>query len=218
MWLRPTSNLLTLLPHLPEWNSFATILWLANFQSQMNTGTPGYIAISTFIYWNDFSNQNCLKIFCTMPLWLHYIAFYSVMLWIVQRRKELHRKKIKSTYLDPWGPQSLNHQPKNIQGWTWASLHICSRYAAWSSCGFYTTGAVVSICSRLYPQVPGDSQVRLTHYKRGCLPLLTLLFSYPLPLSPLCPFSPHSPPPLFTCSWLVFTPLRPPFPTPLPML
>jgi hypothetical protein len=58
------------------------------------------------------------------------------------------------------------------------------------------------------PQLPGKSQVCLTYYKRGCLlPPLSLALA-PLPLFPLCPFSPHFPPPsLFTCSWLASTPL-----------
>ena len=54
------------------------------------------------------------------------------------------------------------------------------------------------------PQLPGNSQMYLTHYKRGCLPLLTLLFScscsYSLSLSlhPLLPLFPgaHGCPPL----------------------
>ena len=27
-------------------------------------------------------------------------------------------RQTESTNLDPWGSQSLNHQPNNIQGWT----------------------------------------------------------------------------------------------------
>jgi hypothetical protein len=39
----------------------------------------------------------------------------------------------ESTYLDPWGSQKLNHQPKNIYGLDLGLLsytHICSRCAA----------------------------------------------------------------------------------------
>jgi hypothetical protein len=32
--------------------------------------------------------------------------------------------------------QTLDHQPKNMHGLGLSPLHICSRYAAWSSCGF----------------------------------------------------------------------------------
>jgi hypothetical protein len=48
------------------------------------------------------------------------------------------------------------------------------------------------------PQLPGNNQVCLTHYKRGCLPPL---LSCSLTLFLLCPFSPLSPPPPSTCSW-----------------
>jgi hypothetical protein len=33
----------------------------------------------------------------------------------------------ESTNLNPWGPQSLNHQPKNIHGLDLYLLHIWSR-------------------------------------------------------------------------------------------
>ena len=54
----------------------------------------------------------------------------------------------------------------------------------------------LAFCLGSIPQLPGNSQVCLTHYKKGCLPLLSLLLScilYPA-LSP-CPFllSLHSP-------------------------
>jgi hypothetical protein len=56
-------------------------------------------------------------------------------------------------------------------------------------------------------QLPGNSQVCLTHYKRGICPL-TLLLSYPLTL---CPSSPSHPPPpsLSTCSWTISLSLSP---------
>ena len=43
------------------------------------------------------------------------------------------------------------------------------------------------------PQLPGNSQVCLTHYKRGCVPLLSLLLSCSCSaLLFLLPLSPHS--------------------------
>lgn len=33
------------------------------------------------------------------------------------------------------GSQRLNYQPKSMQGMDLGPLHICSKYAAWSSCG-----------------------------------------------------------------------------------
>jgi hypothetical protein len=50
------------------------------------------------------------------------------------------------------------------------------------------------------PQLPGNSQVYPTHYKRGCLPpphsllLFSCFYSFSHTLLPLCPFSLHSPP------------------------
>jgi hypothetical protein len=53
------------------------------------------------------------------------------------------------------------------------------------------------------PQLPGNSQVCLIHYKRGCVPS-----PHSLPLFPFCPFSlPPPPPSLFTFSWSASTPL-----------
>lgn len=56
------------------------------------------------------------------------------------------------------------------------------------------------------PQVPGNTQVFLTHYKRGCLPS-PLSCSCALLLLTLFPLSPHSPPQSFSRhSWLATTP------------
>jgi hypothetical protein len=46
---------------------------------------------------------------------------------------------LESTHLEPrgqgGGSQRLNYQPKSMQGVDLGPLHICSKYAAWSSCG-----------------------------------------------------------------------------------
>ena len=44
---------------------------------------------------------------------------------------------------------------------------------------------MLAFCLGSAPQLPGNSQVCLTHYKRGCSPLLSLLLSSPLALAPL---------------------------------
>jgi hypothetical protein len=41
----------------------------------------------------------------------------------------------KSTNLDPWGSQILNHQPENIHGQNPGLPHMCNKCAACSSCG-----------------------------------------------------------------------------------
>jgi hypothetical protein len=76
------------------------------------------------------------------------------------------------------------------------------------------------------PQLPGNSQVCLIHYKRGCLPLLTLLSSYSLTLClfslfpHLSPLSLHmllaslSPPPPLLCLSLFLLHLQLPSPFP----
>ena len=60
----------------------------------------------------------------------------------------------------------------------------------------------------VYPQLPGNHQVCLTHYKRARLTpsfsVLLFLFCPPAPASPLSPSSPSS---LTTGSWLPSTPL-----------
>jgi hypothetical protein len=45
------------------------------------------------------------------------------------------------------GFQRLNHQPKSIQGWTYA-LHKCSRGVVCSSCGFHKNLSrdILSLC------------------------------------------------------------------------
>jgi hypothetical protein len=63
---------------------------------------------------------------------------------------------------------------------------------------------LLAFCLSSAPQLPDNSQVCLTHYKRGCLPP---------PVSLALAFSPHSLYPPFTCSWLastsLFLPLSP---------
>ena len=70
---------------------------------------------------------------------------------------------------------------------------------------------VLAFCLGSAPQLPGNSQVCLTHYKRGCSPLPLALAFLLLPL--LLP-TPNSP--LSTCSWpfSVSTTLSTPFPMP----
>jgi len=79
---------------------------------------------------------------------------------------------------------------------------------------------LLAFCLSSASQLPGNSQVCLTHYKRGCsppptlscsltflLPLYSVLFFLPSFFPFPCPFS--------TCSWSASTPLLSPFPPPL---
>jgi hypothetical protein len=80
--------------------------------------------------------------------------------------------------------------------WFWVRnpRHICEGQTELLS-------LVLAFCLSSAPQLHGNSQVCLTHYKRGCLPpplwLVPLLF--------LLQLSSHPPPP--TCSWLASTSL-----------
>jgi hypothetical protein len=47
-----------------------------------------------------------------------------------------------STHLDSWGSRCLDSQLKNMQRLDLGLLTLCSRCAAWSSCGSHTTGTV----------------------------------------------------------------------------
>jgi hypothetical protein len=65
---------------------------------------------------------------------------------------------------------------------------------------------VLAFCINSTPQLSGNSQVGLAHYKRGCLALLSLLLLllsclFLLPLALLLPLSFHFLPPLPTWSW-----------------
>jgi hypothetical protein len=46
------------------------------------------------------------------------------------------------------GSQRLSHRPKNMQSLDLDHLHICSRCAAWSSCGFHDnwSGCILWLC------------------------------------------------------------------------
>ena len=77
---------------------------------------------------------------------------------------------------------------------------------------------LLAFCLSSTTQLPDNIQVCITHYKRGhmltLLSLALLSSCYFSVLSPLPPLF-HSPPSsLFTCSWLVYTPL---LPLPLPL-
>ena len=51
------------------------------------------------------------------------------------------RRSTESTNLNPWGSQSLNHQPKNIYGVDLdLPAYMRQILAAWSSCGSQTNG------------------------------------------------------------------------------
>jgi hypothetical protein len=85
---------------------------------------------------------------------------------------------------------------------------------------FKDDSVLLAFCLNFAPQLPGNSQVCLTHYKWGCLPPpLSLILTFLLPLCSLpIPFSTPSmsswPTPLFPP--LSSPPLPSPFPPPLP--
>ena len=49
--------------------------------------------------------------------------------------KDTTERPTESTIPGPGASQSLNHQPKSVQGLDLGLPHICSRGAAWASCG-----------------------------------------------------------------------------------
>jgi hypothetical protein len=77
--------------------------------------------------------------------------------------------------------QRLNHQQNNIYGLDLGPLHICSRYAAWSSCGFPNNWSRGWLSLKLFPicGIHLPNWAALSGISREGLPLTLQRFDVP---------------------------------------